>query len=72
MPNKNTAEAAENLGVSPSRVRQLCLSGELAAEKVGRDWVITTEALEAYAARPKPKAGYPAGMPRKAKGELTR
>jgi excisionase family DNA binding protein len=69
MPNLTTAEAAKIIGRTPDRVRQLCLSGELVAEKVGRDWVITTEALAAYEAKPKPKAGYPAGRPRKPKQE---
>lgn len=36
----NTKEAATLLGVNASRVRQLILAGKLAAEKVGRDWVI--------------------------------
>lgn len=58
-----TSEAAEALGVSPARVRQMVLDGTLPAEKFGRDLVITTEALEIARQRkttrgpdPKPKA----------------
>lgn len=35
-----TKEAAERLGVTAARVRQLILSGQLPAEKFGRDLVI--------------------------------
>jgi excisionase family DNA binding protein len=35
-----TKQAAEFLGVNPSRCRQLILAGELKAEKIGRDWHI--------------------------------
>jgi excisionase family DNA binding protein len=41
-----TNEAAEALGVSAARVRQMVLSGLLPADKFGRDLVITAEALE--------------------------
>ncbi len=42
-----TKEAAERLGVSAARVRQMVLDGSLPAEKFGRDLVITRRALEA-------------------------
>lgn len=58
-----TTEAAEALGVTVGRVRQLVLDGTLKAEKFGRDLLITAEALEQARARkttrgpePKPKA----------------
>jgi excisionase family DNA binding protein len=56
----NTTEAAESLGVSVRRVRQLIDEGKLTAQKVGRDYAIQKEALsmvEVYgkAGRP-PKA----------------
>jgi len=35
-----TQKAAERLGVSDSRIRQLILNGKLAAVKAGRDWLI--------------------------------
>lgn len=35
-----TQQAAERLGVSDSRIRQLILDGKLAAVKAGRDWLI--------------------------------
>jgi excisionase family DNA binding protein len=41
-----TAEAAEELGVAASRVRQLVLDGTIAAEKHGRDLMILPEAIE--------------------------
>jgi excisionase family DNA binding protein len=40
-----TSEAAEELGVTSARVRQMVLDGQLPAEKFGRDLVITAEAL---------------------------
>lgn len=41
-----TSEAAEVLGVSAARIRQMVLAGDLPAEKFGRDLVITREAIE--------------------------
>ena len=52
-----TAEAAVVLSVTVRRVRQLIAAGRLRAEKVGRDWSIAPEALEAVKHR---RAGRPA------------
>jgi len=41
-----TAQAAEELGVTAARVRQLILSGSLPAKKIGRDWAIERDDLE--------------------------
>jgi excisionase family DNA binding protein len=38
-----TRELADRAGVTPARVRQLILAGEIEAEKHGRDWLITEE-----------------------------
>lgn len=46
-----TKEAADALGLQPSRVRQLLLSGELSGERHGRDWAIHRPALDAYQAK---------------------
>lgn len=43
-----TGEAAELLGVDPSRIRQLCISKELLARKPGRDWIIRRSDLLAF------------------------
>lgn len=40
-----TTEAADELGVTSARVRQMVLKGELDAEKFGRDLMITAEAV---------------------------
>ncbi len=40
-----TAQAAAELGVTSARVRQMILKGELAAEKFGRDLMISAEAI---------------------------
>ncbi len=53
----STREAAAVLGVDSSRIRQLCLSGQLVGVKVGRDWVIRESDLEK--ARDRPKRGRP-------------
>ena len=56
-----TSEAAAELGVTPSRVRQMVLGGTLHAEKTGRDLLIKVEDLTAAKNRktkrgPEPKA----------------
>ncbi|PYX87964.1 MAG: DNA-binding protein [Acidobacteria bacterium] len=47
-----TKEAAERLGVSPARVRQLVLAGNLPAEKFGRDLMIKEADLKLVEDRP--------------------
>jgi len=47
-----TKQAADKLGVSPARVRQLVLSGQLPAEKFGRDIVIKASDLTLVKDRP--------------------
>ena len=44
-------EAADILGLSVRRVRQLVLTGKLHATKVGRDWTIWQGDVEAYQKR---------------------
>ena len=56
-----TEEAAEALGISSARVRQLILDGVLKTERFGRAHVITREAIETARHRqttpgPPPKA----------------
>ena len=46
-----TADAAAQLGVTPARIRQLVLSGEIKAEKVGRDVLIPVAEIETAKAR---------------------
>lgn len=57
-----TKEAADVLGVSAARVRQLVLSGQLPARKFGRDLVIEQSDLKSVVSRPM-------GRPPKAKAE---
>jgi excisionase family DNA binding protein len=57
-----TKEAAERLGVSQQRVQALIKSGQLPAEKVGRDWLINEKDLEKVSERK-------TGRPPKAKAE---
>jgi excisionase family DNA binding protein len=54
-----TREAAEKLGVSVGRIRQLVLSGDLPSEKFGRDLMIKSSDLERVTVYGK------AGRPRK-------
>jgi len=46
-----TQQAAEILGITRSRVLQLCKNKILKATKLGRDWVIQEGAVEGYKAR---------------------
>lgn len=57
-----TQEAAERLGISPIRVRQLITDGRLPARKFGRDYMIDESDLQLVEDR-KP------GRPPKAKAE---
>ena len=47
MQHLTTREAAVLLGITPRRVRQLVKAGILLATRHGRDFVITTDAVEA-------------------------
>lgn len=51
--------AAEEIGISTNRVRELIHLGKLPAQKVGREWAITRKDLEAFKARERP-VGRPA------------
>lgn len=55
---RTTKEAAEIIERTPGRIRQMILSGQLKAEKHGRDWLIEDEDLEAV-------KDLPRGRPRK-------
>jgi excisionase family DNA binding protein len=55
-----TQQAADRLGVTQGRIRQLILSGDLPSEKVGRDRMIREEDLKLVEKRPG------RGRPRKA------
>ena len=43
-----TDEAAERLGLSAVRIRQLANDGRIGT-KIGRDWLFTAEELDAFA-----------------------
>ena len=47
-----TQQAADKLGVTQGRIRQLILSGDLPSEKVGRDRMIREEDLALVKDRP--------------------
>lgn len=54
-----TAEAAEILGVSASRVRQFILEGRLESTKVGRDQLLKQSDVEDFASKPRERTGRP-------------
>ncbi len=54
-----TESAAEYLGVTPARIRQVILQGRLKSEKYGRDHLIRETDLRAYAEGGKKKPGRP-------------
>jgi excisionase family DNA binding protein len=43
-------EAAKLLGLAPATLRQQIRNGKLRARKRGRDWYLTAEEIERYAA----------------------
>jgi excisionase family DNA binding protein len=59
----NTTETAERLGISARRVLQLIETGKLSAQKIGRDYAISAQSLDAVKIHGK------AGRPPKAKAE---
>ena len=46
-----TKEAAKRLKVTPGRIRAMIRDGILKAQKVGRDWVISSKSLDAVKLR---------------------
>lgn len=59
-----TAEAAEFLGVSAARIRQLIGDHTLSSRKIGNTWLIPVSEVESYKQN-RPKAGWPKGKNRK-------
>lgn len=53
-----TSQAAELLGIGVSRTLRLIGAGRIAAEKVGKQWMIRPEALEAVKDRKPGQAGW--------------
>jgi excisionase family DNA binding protein len=51
--------AAEIIGLSRVRIRNLVRSGELPAEKVGRDWLIRRSVVERFAQKERRGPGRP-------------
>ena len=60
-----TQQAAERLGITPGRVRQMIINGQLPATKVGRDNFIREADLKLVADR---KVGRPSKLAKKASG----
>ncbi len=46
-----TRKAAEIAKVTPGRIRQLLLKGQLKGSHFGRDWMIERRSLETFAAK---------------------
>ncbi len=66
MTNLYTTEAAaEFLGVTPARIRQLILEGRILSEKYGRDHLIQEAVLKKYIAEGKKIPGRPKNSFRK-------
>lgn len=55
MPLLGSSEAAEAIGVSSGRVRQLAASGSLRGEKVGASWVFRERDVEDFVLRRRPR-----------------
>lgn len=61
---KTTSEAAEILGLSAKRVRELALGGVLPGRRIGRDWLFGAKDLARFGKISRPR-GWPKGRPRK-------
>ena len=59
-------EAAEKLGVSGRRIRQFISEGRLGARKVGKQYIISIDALGAFTDKPR-TVGRPLGSKNKPK-----
>ena len=46
----NCQEAAERLGYTRQHISRLVRTGRLLGRKVGRDWIVSSESVERYAA----------------------
>lgn len=57
----DSKQAADYLGLTPGRIRQLARAGHLAGVRVGRDWIFTLDTLKAFKASPRPGVGRPKG-----------
>lgn len=61
-----TDEAAERLGMTPGRVRQLIRAGKLTpVRRIDKAYMLRTEDVDAYAQQAPPSVGWPKGKPRK-------
>lgn len=61
-----TLEAAERIGVSRARVLQLIAEGQLPARRLGSQWVVRAQDVDAFERQP---VGYPKGRPRTEGGD---
>lgn len=50
-----TRDVSERLKLTVGRVKQLLASGELRGEKLGSQWVISTDALEQFERQRRPR-----------------
>jgi excisionase family DNA binding protein len=53
------AQAAERLGLSTSTLREQVHRGRLAAQKIGRDWLVEETEVDRYRLESKGQAGRP-------------
>ncbi len=67
-----TKEAAEKLGVTYVRINQLIKSGELVAEKKGRDYLIKSSDLKTLKKKPEKRGRPRAANPSQAALEMRR
>lgn len=60
------SEAAREVEMTPERLRQLIKAGELTGHQLGgRYWYIRRSDLDAFKRKPRAKAGWPKGRPRR-------
>jgi excisionase family DNA binding protein len=55
----STTQAAERLGLTPGRIRQLIDAGQLPAIRIGERWVIEARDVERFARQPPGRPHHP-------------
>lgn len=59
----STSEAAERLGLTPGRIRQLIDAGQLPATRIGKRWALQLRDIDRFASQPPGRPHHPRTIP---------